>query len=74
MTRGIGKHPVAAGRGSGTAGVVIDPGNPDNSILIYRLSSTEPGVAMPELGRATVHAEGVAMLRAWIAGQHPPKP
>ncbi len=74
VTRGIGKHPVAAGRGSGTAGVVIDPGNPDNSILIYRLSSTEPGVAMPELGRATVHAEGVAMLRAWIAQQRAPRP
>lgn len=73
VARGIGKHPVAAGRGSGTAGVVIDPGNPDNSILIYRLSSTEPGVAMPELGRATVHREGVAMLRAWIAQHRPPQ-
>lgn len=67
VARGIGKHPVAAGRGSGTASVVIDPGNPDNSILIYRLSSTEPGVAMPELGRASVHREGLAMLRQWIA-------
>lgn len=67
VQRGIAKHPVAAGRGSGTAHVVIDPGNPDDSILIYRLSSTEPGVAMPELGRATVHKEGVAMLRQWIA-------
>jgi len=67
VARGIGKHPVAAGRGSGTAGVVIDPGNPDNSILLYRLASTEPGVAMPELGRATTHREGVALLRQWIA-------
>ena len=37
------------------------------SILIARMESTDPGVAMPELGRATVHREGVAMLRRWIA-------
>ena len=72
VARGIGKHPVAAGRGSGTAGLVIDPGKPDNSILIYRLSSTEPGIAMPELGRATTHREGLAMLRQWI--DHMPYP
>ena len=30
--------------------------------------STEPGIAMPELGRATAHAEALAMLTRWIAG------
>jgi uncharacterized repeat protein (TIGR03806 family) len=64
---GIGKHPVAAGRGSGGLDVAIDPGHPERSILIHRLASTEPGVAMPELGRATTHAEGVALLTRWIA-------
>jgi uncharacterized repeat protein (TIGR03806 family) len=63
---GIGKRPVAAGRGSGGGEFAIQPGDPDASILIYRMESTDPGIAMPELGRATVHAEGVALLRRWI--------
>lgn len=66
--RGIGKHPVAAGRGSGGRLYDIDPGKPDDSILLYRMASTEPGIAMPELGRSLAHAEALAMLREWIAG------
>ncbi|MEM7665746.1 MAG: SO2930 family diheme c-type cytochrome [Pseudomonadota bacterium] len=65
---GIRKPPVAAGRGAGGHAVSIAPGDPDASIMIYRMSSTEPGVAMPELGKGTVDAEGVAVLREWIEG------
>jgi uncharacterized repeat protein (TIGR03806 family) len=65
---GIGKHPVAAGRGSGDLQVGIDPGHPDASILAYRMASTEPGVMMPELGRSITHEEGLALIRDWIAG------
>lgn len=61
------KRPVAAGRGSGGHEFAIDPGEPDRSILNYRMKSVEPGVAMPELGRATVHAEAVALMNRWIA-------
>lgn len=68
VARGIGKTPVAAGRGSGGLEVAIAPGEPDKSILLYRMASTEPGVAMPELGRAMVHKEGVALVRDYIAG------
>ncbi|RHW16894.1 hypothetical protein D1610_13765 [Sphingomonas gilva] len=68
VARGIGKRPVAAGRGSGGLDFSIDPGHPERSILIHRMKSTEPGVAMPELGRATAHDEGIAMLSEWIAG------
>lgn len=64
---GIGKRPVAAGRGSGDDDFVIEPGHPERSILIYRMNSTDPGIAMPELGRSTVHEEGVALLEQWIA-------
>lgn len=64
---GIGKHPVAAGRGSGNREVVIAPGQSGQSILLYRLESTDPGIAMPELGRATAHKEGVSLLSQWIA-------
>ena len=68
---GIRKRPVAAGRGSGDRAFAIQPGHADASILIYRMESTDPGIAMPELGRATVHAEGVALLRQWIDAMPP---
>jgi hypothetical protein len=35
--------------------------------MIYRMATTEPGVAMPELGRAMVHKEGVNLVSDWIA-------
>ena len=64
---GINKRPVAAGRGSGNLDFVIAPGHPEQSILIYRLKSLDPGISMPELGRTTAHAEGVKLLEEWIA-------
>lgn len=64
---GVGKRPVAAGRGSGDREFDIDPGNPDNSILIYRVESTEPGVMMPELGRTISDKAAVDLLREWVA-------
>jgi uncharacterized repeat protein (TIGR03806 family) len=67
---GINKTPVAAGKGAGSFTFDIAPGQPDESILIYRMNSTEVGVAMPELGRSTVHQEGVELIRQWIQGLH----
>lgn len=63
---GIGKRPVAAGSGAGQFLFDIAAGHPENSIMLYRLASTEPGIAMPELGRATAHEEGIALLSQWI--------
>lgn len=63
---GVGKAPVAAGKGSGGLLYGIVPGKPDQSILQYRIESTHPGVMMPELGRTIVHEEGVALVRQWI--------
>jgi len=64
---GVGKRPVAAGRGSGGLEVSIDAGHPDRSIIAFRMASTEPGVLMPQIGRTVVHAEGLALVRAYIA-------
>jgi uncharacterized repeat protein (TIGR03806 family) len=64
---GICKSPVAAGQGTGGRLFGIVPGKPDESILLYRLETTDPGKMMPELGRGTAHAEGVALIRQWIA-------
>ena len=64
---GIGKRPTAAGRGAGDHDFAIEPGRPERSILTFRMKSLDPGIAMPELGRATVHEEAVALLDQWIA-------
>lgn len=63
---GIGKAPVAAGKGSGGRLYSIVPGKPDESILQFRIESTHPGIMMPELGRQLTHEEGVALVRQWI--------
>jgi uncharacterized repeat protein (TIGR03806 family) len=68
---GIGKRPVAAGRGAGNFDFVIEQGHPERSILTHRMKSTDPGVAMPELGRATAHDEGIKLLEEWIAAMKP---
>ena len=66
-TLGILKPTVAAGRGTGGFDYNIVPGKPEVSIMTHRMKSTEPAVMMPELGRRTVHAEGVALIEEWIA-------
>jgi uncharacterized repeat protein (TIGR03806 family) len=60
---GLCKASVAAGKGTGDRLYDIVPGKPDDSILAFRLASTEGGVMMPELGRNTVHQEGVQLIR-----------
>jgi uncharacterized repeat protein (TIGR03806 family) len=64
---GLCKLPVAAGAGTGDLQFDIVPGQPDQSILIYRLYSEDPAVMMPEIGRAVAHREGAALLSGWIA-------
>jgi uncharacterized repeat protein (TIGR03806 family) len=64
---GIGKRPVAAGKGSGGRSFDIVPGDPDASILLSRVESVEPGVMMPELGRHLADPDAVLLLRDWIA-------
>jgi hypothetical protein len=51
-------------------GQVIEPGNPDASELVARISRRGGlfGPAMPPLGTEVVDDAGVAMIRAWIEG------
>lgn len=64
---GVCKTPVAVGRGSGDFTYDIYPGRPEESIMVFRMQHTDPAIAMPELGRGLVHAEGVALVSQWIA-------
>ena len=63
---GVCKPPVAAGRGTGGKRYSIVPGEPEESILLFRMESQELDILMPELGRTLVHEEGVVLLRNWI--------
>ncbi len=63
---GIMKRPVAAGRGSGGFEFDILPGKPEQSILYHRMGSLEGGVSMPEVGRASLDPDGMAVVARWI--------
>ncbi len=63
---GINKSPVAAGRGAGDLQFDIVPGQPQHSILVFRMKALDPAIAMPEIGREQVHKEGVALIEEWI--------
>lgn len=68
---GLNKSPTAAGRGSGGLQYGIVPGAPDQSILLYRMQSTDPGEMMPEIGRKMIDEEGVALIQEWIQHMEP---
>jgi uncharacterized repeat protein (TIGR03806 family) len=63
---GVCKHPNSAGN-MGDRWYDLVPGRPDDSILVYRLESSAPKIMMPQIGRAVVHAEGVALIREWVS-------
>jgi uncharacterized repeat protein (TIGR03806 family) len=63
---GVNKAPVAAGRGAGNLQFDIVQGQPQHSILVYRMKAIDPAIAMPEIGREQVHKEGVALIEEWI--------
>lgn len=63
---GVYKRPVAAGRGSGGLKYAIKPGHAEESIIVHRMKSNDTGVAMPQIGRAITHDEGVSLVSNWI--------
>lgn len=68
---GVCKTPAAAGSGTGGRSHDIVPGEPDQSIIIFRMSSTDPEVKMPELPNLLPDERGVALIREWIAAMEP---
>ena len=63
---GFYKAPVAAGDGSGGLRYDIVPGSAEESILYYRMNSTDVDIRMPELGRSLIDEEGVTLIKDWI--------
>ena len=64
---GVCKRPGSAGSGTGGFTFDIVPGNPDESILVFRVETEEVGAMMPLLGRSLQHRHGADLLRAWVA-------
>ena len=62
------KAPGSAGMGTGGRSYDLVPGEPDASILLYRMETETVGEMMPLLGRSLQDRLGVALVRAWIEG------
>ena len=50
----------------GDSGTSVIPGKPDESILMFRLETEEPGARMPSLARNLIHEESNQLIREWI--------
>jgi uncharacterized repeat protein (TIGR03806 family) len=68
---GVCKGPVAAGSGTGMHLFDIVPGSPEDSIMIFRMSSTDPEIKMPEIPNLVPDEKGVALISEWIKSLSP---
>ncbi len=46
---------------------IIDPGNPDTSILYHRLNSTDPTIMMPPVSKNKIDDRAVQLINDWIS-------
>lgn len=70
---GVCKVPAAAGSGAGGRQVDIFPGDPEASIVPFRMGSTDPDIKMPELPSLLSDEMGTALITEWIASMtYPP--
>lgn len=63
-------YPMASAFGLPNAPLVA-PGNPNGSILMRRIKSTDPDLRMPALGRTKVDPVAETVLDAWITSLAP---
>lgn len=70
---GVCKVPAAAGAGAGGRQVDIWPGDPDRSIVPFRMSSVDPDIKMPELPSLLADDFGVQLITEWIAAMPEPE-
>lgn len=64
---GVCKVPAAAGPGTGGRPHDIVPGDPDRSIILFRMNSLDPEIKMPELPNRVIDVRGVQLIHDWIA-------
>ncbi len=63
---GVCKLPAAAGPGAGGRRYDLWPGQPDKSIIPFRMASEDPEIKMPELPSLFADDFGVQLIEAWI--------
>ena len=65
-----GMNAIGVAPKRGTLGIlgarIIKPGNPDASVLMERMITSNPDHWMPPLGTSLVDQDGVALIRDWI--------
>ena len=69
MESTVGQHVRKNAPGQSPDAVLrVEPGHPERSALLQRLSSRYPALQMPPLGTVLVDDDAVALLKEWIAG------
>lgn len=63
---GVCKRPGSAGAGTGGLTYDIVPGDHSQSILWFRMHTTDTGAMMPDIGRSVRHDSGVELIAEWI--------
>ena len=66
LNYGICKSPTTAGSSSGGRNFDIVPGAADDSIVSFRVHSSDASAQMPPIARSVSHNEAVAILDDWI--------
>ncbi|TVV44043.1 SO2930 family diheme c-type cytochrome [Thalassolituus sp. C2-1] len=59
-----------SGASAGSTWIIV-PGDSSQSLLYNRMNTTKAGLIMPPLGRAVIHTEGTALIKAWIDSLDP---
>jgi uncharacterized repeat protein (TIGR03806 family) len=68
---GVCKMPTAAGGATCENQFDVVPGDPDHSIMVCRVGSTEGKVRMPPLGMMLLNQEALDLIRDWITSLAP---
>ena len=68
---GVCKRPGSAGEGGEDREFDIVPGDPEQSILWYRMATEDVGAMMPDIGRSLAHGTGSELVWRWIAEMEP---
>lgn len=59
-----------SGASEGSTKIIV-PGDASQSLLYNRMNTTQAGKLMPPVGRAVIHKEGTALIKAWIDSLDP---
>jgi len=59
-----------SGASEGSTKIIV-PGDASQSLMYNRMNTTQAGKIMPPLGRAVIHKESTALIKAWIDSLDP---